>query len=218
MMKFLKIYILYRLYFALGLLIAGVLSHLFADLILAWILYVLAVVSVVLHFMIGTMRLVKDAVEDGDADNALRLIKKIKYPNLLIKPIRSAYFMLQSTLSMANNDLSTAESNIRKSLNTKSSLAGDMQGTNLMQLGFIQMRQGKTKEGRANLLAAVKAGIPDKESLAGVYLQLCTLEIQRHQNKMGKIYFKKAKALNPKSKEISEQLKIMEKSISRLPG
>jgi hypothetical protein len=202
MMKFLKIYILYRLYFALGLLIAGVLSHLFADLILAWILYVLAVVSVVLHFMIGTMRLVKDAVEDGDADNALRLIRKIKYPNLLIKPIRSAYFMLQSTLSMANNDLSTAESNIRKSLNTKSSLAGDMQGTNLMQLGFIQMRQGKTKEG----------------SLAGVYLQLCTLEIQRHQNKMGKIYFKKAKALNPKSKEISEQLKIMEKSISRLPG
>jgi tetratricopeptide (TPR) repeat protein len=217
-MKLLKIYILYRLFFALGLLVAGILSHLFADVILAWILYILAVVSVLLHYMIGTMRLVKDAVEDGDIDQALVYIQKIKNPNLLVKPIRSAYYMLQSTMSMATNDLSTAESNIRKSLNTKSSLAGDMQGTNLMQLGFIQMRQGKTKEGRANLLAAIQAGIPDKESLAGVYLQLCSLEIQRQQNKSGKAYFRKAKALNPKSKDIVEQIKIMEKSISRLPG
>lgn len=218
MMKFLRLYILYRLWFALGLLITGVLSHLFADVILAWILYILAFFSVILHFTIGTMRLVKDAVEDGDVDLALNYIRKIKYPNLLIKPIRSAYYMLQSTMSMATNDLSTAESNIRKSLSTKSSLTGDMEGTNLMQLGFIQLKQGKTKEGRANLLAAVKAGIPDKESLAGVYLQLCSLEIQRQQNKAGKAYFKKAKALNPKTPDIAEQIRMMEKSISRLPG
>lgn len=217
-MKFLKYYILYRLYFALGLLVAGILSHLFADVILAWILYVLAIISVLLHFMIGTMRLVKDAVEDGDVDLALSYINRVKYPNLLVKPIRSAYYMLQSQMSMASNDLTTAESSIRKSLNTKSSLTGDMQGTNLMQLGFIQLRQGKTKEGRANLMAAVKAGIPDKDSLAGVYLQLCALEIQRQQNKSGKAYFRKAKALNPKSSEILEQIKQMEKSISRIPG
>lgn len=217
-MKFLRLYILYRLWFALGLVVAGVLSHLFADVILAWILYILAFFSVVLHYTIGTMRLVKDAVEDGDVDQALIYIRKIKYPNLLIKPIRSAYYMLQSTMSMATNDLSTAESNIRKSLNTKSSLTGDMEGTNLMQLGFIQLKQGKTKEGRANLLAAVKAGIPDKESLAGVYLQLCSLEIQRQQNKVGKAYFKKAKALNPKTPDLAEQIRLMEKSISRLPG
>lgn len=218
MMKLLRLYILYRLWFALGLVVAGVISHLFADVILAWILYILAFFSVILHFTIGTMRLVKDAVEDGDVDLALNYIRKIKYPNLLIKPIRSAYYMLQSTMSMATNDLSTAESNIRKSLNTKSSLTGDMEGTNLMQLGFIQLKQGKTKEGRANLLAAVKAGIPDKESLAGVYLQLCSLEIQRQQNKAGKAYFKKAKALNPKTPDIAEQIRMMEKSISRLPG
>jgi hypothetical protein len=217
-MKILRLYILYRLYFAIGLVIAGVLSHLYADAILAWILYIVAFFSVVLHFAIGTMRLVKDSVESGNVEEAQMLIRKIKYPRLLIKPIRSAYYMLQSTMSMATNDLSTAESNIRKSLSTKSSLTGDMEGTNLMQLGFIQLRQGKTKEGRANLIAAVKAGIPDKESLAGVYLQLCTLEIQRQQNKLGKSYFKKAKALNPKSKEIIEQIKMMEKSISRIPG
>lgn len=217
-MKLLRYYILYRLYFALGLLLFGIVSHLYLDVILAWILYILAFFSVVLHFTVGTMRLVKDAVENGNVDDALDLLKKIRYPNLLIKPIRSAYYMLQSTMSMATNDLSTAETNIRKSLNTKSSLAGDMQGTNLMQLGFIQLRQGKTKEGRANLLAAVKAGIPDKESLAGVYLQLCSIEIQRQQFKAGKAYFKKAKSLNPRSGEIAEQIKTMEKSISRLPG
>ena len=217
-MKLLRLYILYRLYFALGLIVAGVLSHLYADVILAWILYILAFVSVLLHYMIGTMRLVKDAVEAGNVDLATTYIQKIKRPNWLIKPVRSAYYMLQSTMSMATNDLSTAEDNIRKSLKTKSSLAGDMEGTNLMQLGFIQMRQGKIKEGRANLLAAIQAGIPDKESLAGVYLQLCSIEMQRQQFKMGKSYFKKAKALNPKSKEIVEQIKLLEKSISRLPG
>ncbi len=217
-MKLLRLYILHRLYFALGLIVAGVLSHLYADVILAWILYILAFVSVLLHYMIGTMRLVKDAVEAGNVDLASSYIKKIKRPNWLIKPVRSAYYMLQSTMSMATNDLSTAEDNIRKSLKTKSSLAGDMEGTNLMQLGFIQMRQGKIKEGRANLLAAIQAGIPDKESLAGVYLQLCSIEMQRQQFKVGKSYFKKAKALNPKSKEIVEQIKLLEKSISRLPG
>jgi Tfp pilus assembly protein PilF len=126
--------------------------------------------------------------------------------------------MLQSTLNLATNDLSSAENNIRKSLSTTSSLTGDMRGTNLMQLGFIQLRQGKTKEGRANLLEAVKAGIPDKESLASVYLQLCSIEIQRQQNRAGKAYFKKAKDLNPKNKEVADQIRMMEKTISRLPG
>ena len=218
MMKVLRIYILYRLYVALALVVGGVLSHVYGDPILAWILYILAFFSILLHFLIGPMRLVKDAVESGNVDEAVDLINKVKYPKLLVKPIRSAYYMLQSTLNLATNDLSSAENNIRKSLNTTSSLTGDMRGTNLMQLGFIQLRQGKTKEGRANLLEAVKAGIPDKESLASVYLQLCSIEIQRQQNKTGKAYFKKAKDLNPKNKEVADQIKMMEKTISRLPG
>lgn len=218
MRKILHLYILYRIPVVAALIVLGVLSHVYGDAILAWILYFLALVSLLLYFMIGTMRLVKDAVEDGNVDEALVYIKKIRFPRLLVKPVRSAYYMMQSTLSMASNDLSAAEQNIRNSLNTKSSLTGDMQGTNMMQLGFIQLRQGKVKEGRANLLEALKAGIPDKENKAGVYLQLCSIEIQRKQNRMGKEYFRKAKALNPKSKEIVEQIKLMEKSISRLPG
>jgi tetratricopeptide (TPR) repeat protein len=218
MMKVLRFYILYRLYVAVALVVGGVLSHVYGDPILAWILYILAFFSILLHFLIGPMRLVKDSVESGNVDEAVELINKVKYPKLLVKPIRSAYYMLQSTLNLATNDLSSAENNIRKSLSTTSSLTGDMRGTNLMQLGFIQLRQGKTKEGRANLLEAVKAGIPDKESLASVYLQLCSIEIQRQQNRAGKAYFKKAKDLNPKNKEVADQIRMMEKTISRLPG
>ncbi len=217
-MKVLRFYILYRLYVAVALVVGGVLSHVYGDPILAWILYILAFFSILLHFLIGPMRLVKDSVESGNVDEAVELINKVKYPKLLVKPIRSAYYMLQSTLNLATNDLSSAENNIRKSLSTTSSLTGDMRGTNLMQLGFIQLRQGKTKEGRANLLEAVKAGIPDKESLASVYLQLCSIEIQRQQNRAGKAYFKKAKDLNPKNKEVADQIRMMEKTISRLPG
>jgi tetratricopeptide (TPR) repeat protein len=218
MLKILRFYILYRLPVIFALIALGVLSHVYGDAILAWILYVLAFISILLYFMIGTMRIVKDAVEEGNVDDALRYIKMIRFPKLLVKPVRSAYYMLQSTLSMASDDLAGAEHNIRKSLNTKSSLTGDMKGTNMMQLGFIQLRQGKVKEGRATLLEALKAGIPDKESKASVYLQLCSIEIQRQQNRAGKEYFRKAKALNPKTKDIVDQIKIMEKNISRLPG
>ncbi|NQW41933.1 MAG: hypothetical protein HQ463_00680 [Bacteroidetes bacterium] len=217
-MKFLRIYILYRLPISLLLIVLGVLSHLFGDLILAWILYVLAFISLLLYFMIGTMRIVQEAVAEGDVDKAIVYINKIKFPRLLIKPVRSGYYMLQSNLSMANKDLNAAESNIRKSLQTKSSMAGNLEGTNLMQLGFIQLQQGKGKEARETLKQAIRAGIPDKESLASVYLQLCSMEIQRANNKIGKDYYRKAKALKPKGEEIVKQLQIMEKNISRIPG
>jgi hypothetical protein len=217
-MKILRFYILYRLPIVGVLIILGVLSHIYSDAITAWIYYILAAISLALYFMMGTMRLVQEAVSDGDVDTALIYIKKIKFPRLLLKPIRSGYYMLQSNLAFASDDLAGAEANIRKSLKTKSKIVGDVQGTNLMQLGFIELRKGNTKEARIQLLGAIKAGIPDKENLAAVHLQLCSIEIQRKQNKIGKEHFRKAKALKPKSEEIVKQLQMMEKNISRLPG
>ncbi len=218
MLKVLNFYIKYRLPIIVALVIFGIISHLWLDVVLAWICYVLAFISLLLYFMIGTMRLVQEAVTNGDVELAKEYINQIKFPRLLVKPVRSAYYMLQSNLSLASADLNEAEKNIRKSMETKSSLVGDMTGSNLMQLGFIQLRQGKSKEARQSLTQAVKAGIPDKESLAGVYLQLCNLEIQRQNNRMGKEYFKKAKALKPKSEDILEQLRLLEKNIARIPG
>ncbi len=217
-MKFLRFYILYRLPIIFILVILGVLSHLYYDVVTAWICYILALFSIILYFMLGTMRLVQEAVSEGDVDSASRYIKQIKFPRLLFKPVRSGYYMLQSNLAMASDDLTTAESNIRKSLNTKSSIIGNIKGENLLQLGFIQLKKGNHKEARLTLVEAVKEGISDKESLAAAYLQLCSLEIQRTQNRVAKDYFRKAKALKPKSEEIVKQIKQMDKQIARIPG
>jgi tetratricopeptide (TPR) repeat protein len=217
-MKVLRFYIIYRLPIIILLIVLGVLSHVYDDAITAWLLYIAAAISLLLYFMMGTMRLVQEAVTEGDPELAMKYIKMIKFPRLLFKPIRSAYYMIQSNLFLATDDLVGAEKNIRKSLSTKSKIVGDMEGTNLMQLAFIQLKKGEMKEARQNLIAAVKAGIPDKESLAACYLQLSSIEIQRKQNKVGKEYFRKAKALKPKSEEIVKQINQMDKHIARLPG
>ncbi len=217
-MKFLRFYILYRLQIIIALVVLGVLSHLYLDPVTAWICYTLALFSLVFYFGMGTMRLVQEAVQDGDVDRAMMYMNKIKFPRLLYKPIRSGYYMLQSNLSMASNDLDKAEANIRKSLKIKSKIVGDMEGANLMQLGFIELKKGNTKQGRIHLMEAIKAGIPDKESLAAAHLQLCNIEAQRMQYKIAKQHFKKAKDMKPKSEEIVSQLKSMEKNINRMPG
>lgn len=217
-MKFLRFYILYRLQIIIALIVLGVLAHLYLDPVTAWICYVLAAVSLVLYFLIGTMRLVQEAVQEGDVDRAMLYMNKIKFPRLLFKPVRSGYYILQSNLSMATNDLDKAEANIRKSLKIKSKIAGDMEGSNLMQLGFIELKKGNTKQARLHLMEAVKAGIPDKDSMAAAYLQLCNIEAQRMQYKLAKQYFKKAKDQKPKSEEILGQMKTMEKQINRMPG
>jgi tetratricopeptide (TPR) repeat protein len=214
----LRIYIIYRLPIILALITIGVLSHLYLDAILAWICYFLAAISLMLYFMLGTMRLVQEAVQEGDVDAAKEYIKMIRFPRLLFGPVRAAYYMLQSNLALTSNDLTTAEANIRKSLNTKSKMVGEMKGANLMQLGFIQLKNGNLKEARQTLMEAVKAGIPDNDSLAATYLQLCSIEIQRNQFKVAKDYFRKAKAQKPKANEIVSQMKMMEKQIARMPG
>jgi len=217
-MKFLRFYILYRLEIIIGLVVLGILSHLYLDPITAWICYIIAFISLILYFTMGTMRIVQEAVTDGDVDKAMEYLNKIKFPRLLFKPIRSGYYMLQSNLSMATNDLDKAETSIRKSLQIKSKIVGDMEGANLMQLGFIELKKGNSKQARTHLIAAVKAGIPDKDSLAAVHLQLCNIEAQRMQYRIAKQHFKKAKDLKPKNEEIVSQIKSLEKQINRMPG
>lgn len=217
-MKILRFYILYRLPIAIVIAGLGVWSHYSDEIALAWICYSLAFISLLLYFMMGTMRLVQEAVTEGDVDKAMDYIKMIKFPRLLLKPVRAGYYMLQSNLSMASNDLGKAEESIRKSLKTKSTIVGDVKGESLLQLGFIQLKKGNTKEARATLLEAVKSGIKDKEGLAAAHMQLCSIEIQRNQNKIAKQHFQKAKSLKPKTEELVKQIKQMDKQISRLPG
>jgi tetratricopeptide (TPR) repeat protein len=218
MMKLLRFYILYRVPVIIALVVFGIISHLYIDTVLAWICYIMAALSLALYFMMGTMRLVQEAVTEGNIDEALRYIKMIRFPKLLLKPVRAAYYMLQSNLALSTDNLDEAETNIRKSLNTKSTVLGNVKGANLMQLGFIQLKKGNMKEARATLMEAIRAGIDDKESLAATYLQLCSIEIQRHQYKIAKEYFRRAKAAKPRSEELVKQIHTMEKQIARMPG
>ncbi len=217
-MKFLRFYILYRLYFVAGLIIAGIFIYRAHEHVTAILFFVAAFISLLLYFMLGTMRIVQEAVQENDMDNAIVYLSKIKYPKLLLKPVRSAFYMLQSNVALVNNDFEKAEADIRKSMDSKSTLLGDTEGMSYLQLATISLQKGNNKEARTYFLQAIKFGLPDKENQAAAYLQLSGLEIQRGQNKMGKIYFGKAKDLKPKTPQLKEQIAQMDKYMSRLQG
>jgi tetratricopeptide (TPR) repeat protein len=217
-MKFLRFYILYRLYFVAGLLVAGIFIYRAHEHVTAILFFVAAFISLLLYFMLGTMRIVQEAVQENDMDNAIVYLSKIKYPKLLLKPVRSAFYMLQSNVALVNNDFEKAEADIRKSMDSKSTLLGDTEGMSYLQLATISLQKGNNKEARTYFLQAIKFGLPDKENQAAAYLQLSGLEIQRGQNKMGKIYFGKAKDLKPKTAQLKDQIAQMDKYMSRLQG
>lgn len=184
---------------------------------LGWLPMLIAVLMVVAHFMIGPITLMQRYVEEGNVEGAQKLIKKVKYPNLLYKPIRSAYYMLKANFSTMNEDLDAAEAELRKGLESGSA-DKDFQGTALLQLGSIAYRKGNMKEAYEQLRKAVQAGLPDPDSSATAYLQLASICLQRRDYKGSKFYYSKAKAAKPKNEQIVEQLNEMKKYMARIPG
>ena len=183
----------------------------------SWLFFLIAILMVVAHFMIGPITLIQKHVENGDFDGAKDLLNRVKYPNLLYKPVRSAYYMLKSNFSTMNENFEDAESDIRKSLE-----AGiddkSVQGGAYLQLGMISYKKGNKKEAYENLRKAVSMGLPDKDSEASAYLQLSSICGERRDFKGMKLYYQKAKACKPKNEMIVNQLKEMDKYISRIPG
>jgi tetratricopeptide (TPR) repeat protein len=211
--------VLYRLplavaVIALGLYITFAVKH---GLWVSWIFFLIAILMVVAHFMIGPITLIQKHVEDGDIDGAQDLLKRVKYPNLLYKPIRSAYYMLKSNFSTMNENFDDAEEDIRKGLE-----AGiddkSVQGGAYLQLGMIAMKKGNKKDAYEHLRKALQLGLPDKDSEATALLQLCSLCGERRDFKGMKFYYQKAKACKPKNEMILSQMKEMDKYISRIPG
>lgn len=183
---------------------------------IAWLPFLIAVLMVVAHFMIGPMTLIQTYIEDGDMEGAQSLLNKVKYPNLLYKPVRSSYYMLRGNLSTMNENLDEAEADIRKSLESGSQK--EYEGTAYLQLGSIAYRKGNTKEAYEHLRKAVKAGLPDKDNEATAYLQLSSICMQRRDFRSAKLYFGKAKSCKPKNEQVVEQIKEMSKYIARIPG
>lgn len=206
-----------RLLLAVVLLALGFLLGFKVTWWLGWLPMLIAVLMVVAHFMIGPITLMQRFVEEGNVEGAQQLIKKVKYPNLLYKPIRSAYYMLKANFSTMNEDLDAAEAELRKGLESGSA-DKDFQGTALLQLGSIAYRKGNMKEAYEQLRKAVQAGLPDPDSSATAYLQLASICLQRRDYKGSKFYYAKAKAAKPKNEQIVEQLNEMKKYMARIPG
>lgn len=212
-----RFYTLYRAYLGVLLIGLGVLWGVLDDFTFAWILILVGLIFIAAHFLIGPIRLVQVAVEKGDLNEAQQVLDSIKYPNLLIKQVRSMYFFMQSNIAMSNKDYTKAEANIKKTTELGMAMS-EYDGMAILQHGMIAFQKGDTKTALTKLREALKSGIPDKEAKAGALLTLCSISMNRRDFKGAKMYYKQAKDLKPTTKEIVSQLKELESYISRIPG
>ena len=180
-------------------------------------LYIIAVVAIFTHFFIGPLRLIQEYLEGGDFEGAEKVLNGIKYPALLYKPIRAVYYTLKGNIAMTNQDFDSAEKYMRKSLDLGLPMK-EAEGANKLQLGMMAMQKGDLKQGESYIRAAIRLGIPDKESEAVAYLTMCQIFINKREFRAAKDFFRKAKACKPTTKQVLDQVKEIEKYISRMPG
>jgi tetratricopeptide (TPR) repeat protein len=216
-MKFFHFIIRYRLLLGVVMLALAIFVNVTTSFWPSFILYLIAVVLIVGHFIFGPMRLIQGHMEAGDMEGAERVINSIKYPNLLIKPVRSVYYTLKGNLAMVKNDFNAAESHMKKSLELGSPVK-EAEGANQLQLGMISMQKGDIRSAEKYIRQAIRSGLPDKENQAAAYLQLCSIMINKREFRAAKDYFRKVKSLKPTTPQIVDQVKQMEKYITRMPG
>lgn len=216
-MNFRRIFVFYRIPIAIGLIALGFLIGFKVTWWIAWIPFLVAILMIAAYFLIGPMTLIQGYMESGDMEGAQKLLEKVKYPNLLYKPVRSSYYMLQANFSTMGDNLDQAEAQLRKGLETGMP-EKEYEGTAYLQLGAIAQKKGNIKEAYEHLRTAVKIGLPDKDNEATAYLQLSSICIQRRDFRNAKIYFNKAKASKATNPQVVEQVKEMAKYIARIPG
>ena len=216
-MKFYTLLIRYRLYIGLALLVLGGVTNYFASFWPAFPLYLVGLILIAGHFFFGPLRLIQEHMEAGDMEGAAKIINSIKYPNLLYKPIRSVYYTLKGNLAMMNQDFDTAQSSMQKGLDLGMPMK-EAEGASLLQMGMIAMQKNDLRQAESYIRSALRKGLPDKENQAAAYLQMCSLMMNKREFRAAKDFFRKAKALKPKTPQIVDQIKEIEKYISRIPG
>ena len=154
-MNFRRFIVFYRIPVAVALIALGFWSGFAVTWWIAWIPFLVALVMIAAYFMVGPMTLIQGYMEQGDMEGAQKLLDKVKFPNLLYKPIRSSYYMLRANFSTMGENLDQAEADLRKGL-----AAGmpekEYEGTAYLQLGSIAYKKGNMKEAMENLRKAIK--------------------------------------------------------------
>jgi len=197
--------------------VVAIVVNIFTGFWPSFILYLIAVVSLVGHFMFGPLRLIQEYMEAGDMDGAEKVLNSVQFPGLLYKPIRSVYYTLKGNIAMSKQDFDTAEQFLKKSSELGVPMA-EAEGANKLQLGLMALQKGDFKQGESYMRAAIRAGIPDKESEAVAFLSMCQIFMNKREFRAAKEYFRKAKACKPKTQQVIDQIKELEKYISRIPG
>jgi tetratricopeptide (TPR) repeat protein len=223
-MKWLNLLIKYRLWLGIVLLALGIYVNIQAGFWPSFILYLLAVIAIVGHFLFGPMRLIQSHMEAGDIEGSKKVLDSIWFPALLIKPVRSVYYTIKGNLDMVNQNYESAEKNLKRSndlMSTSSMMQGQMkqaEGANKLQLGMLAIQKGDMKAGESYIRQAIRAGLPDNENNAAAYLQLCSIMMNKREFRAAKDYFRKAKSFKPTTPQIVDQIKQIEKYITRMPG
>ncbi len=217
-MKWLNLLIKYRLWLGIVFLGLAIWVNLEAGFWTSFILYLIGVVLIVGHFIIGPLRLLQEPMENGDIEGAKKVLDSIWFPGLLIKPVRSQYYTIKGNFAMVNNDYDNAEKLMKKGLGMGGTMMKSQEGANKLQIGMLAIQKGNMKEGESYIRQAIKAGLPDKENEAAAYLQLCSIMMNKREFRAAKDYFRKVKALKPTTPQIVDQVKQIEKYITRMPG
>jgi tetratricopeptide (TPR) repeat protein len=219
-MKFFNLYIRYRLPLGILLLITAVAVHYFNGFWPAFIIYLVAVVSIFSHFFFGPLRLIQQYLESGDVAGAEKILGSVQFPRLLFKPIRSVFYTLKGNIAMMKQDYDGAETMMKKGLElgSGSSLMQGAEGASLLQMGMLALQKNNFKQGESYIRQAIRKGLPDKENQAAAFLQMCSIMMNKREFRAAKDFFKKAKALKPTTTQIVDQIKQMEKYINRMPG
>ncbi len=209
----------YRLWLGILFLAAAVFVNYQTSFWPSFILYLLSAVLILGHFLFGPMRLIQSHMEAGDMEAANKVVNSIIFPQLLIKPMRSVYHTIKGNLAMVSQDFDTAELHMKKSLELGGgALTKQAEGPNKLQLGMLSMQKGNQKEAESYIRQAIRAGLPDNENNAAAYLQLCSIMMNKREFRAAKEYFRKAKGFKPTTPQIVDQIKQIEKYITRMPG
>ena len=218
-MKFYNTIIKYRLWLGILFLGLAIFTHMQTSFWPSFVLYLIALVALLGHFLFGPMRVIQTYMEEGDMEGAKRTVKSIWFPGILIKPVRSAYYTILGNLDMVDQNYDSAEKNMKKSLALGGgALTKQAEGPNKLQLGMLMMQKGDIKQAESLIRQAIRAGLPDKENNAAAYLQLCSIMMNKREFRAAKDYFRKAKGFKPTTPQIVDQIKQIEKYITRMPG
>jgi len=216
-MKLYNLLIKYRLYIGIALVVGGVIINFASSFWPAFPLYFVGVILIAGHFFFGPLRLIQEYLEAGDVEGAEKVLDSIKFPGLLYKPIRSVYYTLKGNVAMMKQDFEGAEKMMKKGLDLGMPMK-EAEGASMLQMGMLAMQKNDLRQAESYIRQALRKGLPDKENEAAAYLQMCSIMMNKREFRAAKDFFRRSKALKPTTPQIVDQIKQIEKYISRIPG